>query len=264
MNHMLIKQPMLFIFSILLIICGLACNDRGADPITFSTYRVAGIMVADPNIDSIQAAIDIDKDGTVLTGAGVWLNSDSLPFNAAGFKYDSVYSLVEDSLDYYLPDTVALRIEDPTELDDTLTFVVPDTFFITGVVPTNHLIVGNGTATVDWFGSSRSDAYIVVAVKADNAYTGLGYAQYAQTGMTASTIPPDAFLQPGTDVADTGLYNLYVYAISGAPDSVMSAGLLPVPLPDQLADNIAGESIDGTFGTIVITRLDTIRVATIQ
>ncbi len=264
MNHTSMRQSMLFTVSLLLIICGLACNDRGADPLDSTSYVVNGSLVADPNTDSVYVAIDFDKDGTNLATAEIWLDDDSLLFDVAGFNYDSVYSFTEDSVGDYLLESISLRIEDPQEFADTLTFAVPDTFSITGVVPVNHLIVGNGTATVGWYGSSRSSAYVIAVVKADDAYTGVGYSEYATTGTTAATFPPDAFVQAGTDIPDTGLYNLYVYALSGAPDSALAESFLPVPLPDQLVGNIAGESIEGTFGTIIITHGDTVRVTTIQ
>jgi len=51
-----------------------------------------------------------------------------------------------------------------------------------------------------------------------------------------------------------------VYAVTGAPDSVYSRHLLPVPLPSQLADNVTETHFGGNHGMVVITRHDSLHV----
>ena len=75
------------------------------------------------------------------------------------------------------------------------------------------------------------------------------------------TIPSDAFVLTDGINPDTGLYNLYVYAISGSPDSALTSTLLPAPMSQELSNNIAATSISGRFGVVVISRTDTVRVA---
>ncbi|MCH9031781.1 MAG: hypothetical protein IIB00_05925, partial [candidate division Zixibacteria bacterium] len=57
--------------------------------------------------------------------------------------------------------------------------------------------------------------YIIAMVKADEAYTNTGFAEIV-VGNSA-TILPDEFFFPGTNVLDTGVYYIYVYAFNGAP-----------------------------------------------
>ena len=100
----------------------------------------------------------------------------------------------------------------------------------------------------------------MATVKADSAYTGDGYSLVAVG--SNRTIPPEAFLRPGSSEPDTGLYYLYVYAVTGTPDSAAASALLPVPFPLDADDNIVTPNIAGTFGTVVVTMKDTIRVVT--
>jgi hypothetical protein len=168
-------------------------------------------------------------------------------------------------VDGFRTDSLDLGIMDPNLFDETLTVALPADFQITEVVPANHQIEGNGSASVSWTGSARADGYVVAAVKADRAYSGLGYSNYSLTGVTAATIPPDAFLPPdGGGAPDTGLYNLYVYALTGTPDSSLSHLLLPTPLPSQLTDGDLAETVRGTWGTVVLAAKDTVRVVAIQ
>jgi hypothetical protein len=137
---------------------------------------------------------------------------------------------------------------------------LPDTFSITSVAPFNRLIQGNGSATIEWGGKSGYTSFAVAVVKSDSAYIGKGWSSYSQTFVTASTIPPDAFLGSDGSTPVPGLYNLYVYGIVGSPDSAIASQLLPVDLPTQLNDNIDQHLFKGHFGVVSIALMDTIRV----
>jgi hypothetical protein len=103
----------------------------------------------------------------------------------------------------------------------------------------------------------------MAAVLADSAYRKYGYSEYLPVIGTSGTLPAEAFsVSPGPNM-DTGLYNIYVYAITGVPDSALTASLLPVPLPLQFADNINTGDIFGRIGTIQVTLIDTVRAQTI-
>ena len=155
-----------------------------------------------------------------------------------------------------------LRIADSLRFRDSLSVAVTDTFSITdNFDPPNHLLNGAGQVSLEWTGSINSDAQVMAAVKADRAYSGDGMSLWAINSGTAGTIPTEAFIEQISGNPDTGLYNVYVYSISGVPDSALSARFLPVPLPSQLTDNLEKRDIVGRFGTIMVAAFDTVRVA---
>jgi hypothetical protein len=178
------------------------------------------------------------------------------------FPIDSVFSLRIDSAEYFAGTQQMLRVANGSRFDDSLVVAVADTFSITdNFDPPNHLLNGAGQVSLEWTGSINSDARVLAAVKADRAYTEQGFSKWAINSGTAGTIPPDAFIEPVSGDPDTGLYNIYVYSISGIPDSALSSPFLPVPLPGQLLDNIEHRDLLGRFGTIMVALLDTVRVA---
>lgn len=248
------------------ILIAIGCSGSGVGPEPIPDYRTDGALVIDPNLDasdtSVQAAVFLDEDQNVSkTGIISWAQRQlTLVSSFAGL--DSVHSLVSDST-YEYPNTIQpyLIIDQSVQLVNTA-FPVADTFSIVSVVPANHQITGNGQVSLVWTGSRQAEAFVMATVKADEAYTGEGYSLYAAGGN--QTIPPQAFLKPGTIEPDTGLYNVYVYATTGSPDSVAASALLPAPLPSPVGDpdNIAAKNIAGSFGTVVVTLLDTIRVVT--
>ena len=67
---------------------------------------------------------------------------------------------------------------------------------------------------------------------------------------------------PGTPNPNPGLYDIYVYAISGAPDSVLASELLPTPIPEQFPDNITQSKFNGWVGSVHVLYRDTVRVVT--
>jgi hypothetical protein len=223
--------------------------------------------VIDPNLDfpdfSVKAAVFLDEDGIVSqTGIISW-GQRQLTLVASFEGLDSVHALVSDST-YEYPNSIEpyLIVDQGFQVLNTA-FPVADTFSITGVVPANHQVTGNGSLSLVWTGSRQAEAFVMATVKADEAYTGEGYSLYSSGGN--QTIPPEAFLKPGSSEPDTGLYNVYVYATTGSPDSVAASALLPVPMPSPVGDpdNIVTKTIAGTFGAVVVTMKDTVRVVTV-
>jgi hypothetical protein len=176
------------------------------------------------------------------------------------FPVDSVFSLATNSANSYTSGTHKWRLVDSTDFRDSLNTVVPAAFDITSINPSNRLMQGLSQASIQWSGATGAETYVIAAVLRNAAYTGTGYSAYASSFQTAGTFPPEAFsLSPGP-AADTGWYYLYVYAVTGAPDSVYSRHLLPVPLPSQLADNVTETHFGGNHGMVVITRHDSLHV----
>lgn len=246
-----------------------SCNGNPVRPPLAPTYHLNGVLVADPNIDTTRVIIGVTRDDTLLTGAIVNFDGfqlqfvDSVLLSASIFNNwaDSIYYYADDSVYMFTGDVTDIKLTDPGRYVDTLPVAVADSFSILTVDPFNHLLLGLHNVTLNWSGSDQAEAYVMAAVKTGLEYKGEGYSAYPITNQTGGTIPPEAFADPISQLPDTGLYNLYVYAITGSPDSSLSEYLLPVPLPDQLANNVTGNDIEGNFGTVTIVYYDTVRVA---
>jgi len=244
------------------------CNGNPVRPPEAPTYHLRGVVVTDPNIDTTRVIIGVTRDDTLLTNAIVDFDGyqlqfvDSVLLSASVFNNwaDSIYYYADDSLYTFTGDVTDIKLTDPGRYVDTLPVAVADSFSILTVDPFNHQLQGLGNVTLNWSGSDQAETYVLAAVKSGLEYKGEGYSAYPQSNITGGTIPPEAFADPISNQPDTGLYKLYVYAISGSPDSSYSTYLLPVPLPDQLADNVTGNDITGNFGSVTIAYYDTVRV----
>ncbi len=256
-----LRKSILLAPAFLLVLAVLSgCDSAGVNTQVTSSYRAEGGLVLDQNSDSAFVSISFERNDTLLVTAAVWYGADSLEFNNPQVCVCNAFSSCSDSVLKYAAATPMIIVQDEDRYQDTLGSVVVDTFSITNVVPANHLVQGNDQVSLEWGGSTNAEAYVLAAVKSSEAYSGDGYSLYAPLSATAGTIPPDAFLIEGTTEADTGLYNIYVYALNGSPDSALTAYRLPVPLPQQISDNISERSLDGRFGTVFVALKDTVRV----
>lgn len=238
------------------------CNSSGGtiDPPNRDTYQLSGVLVKDLNVeivaDTTRIALKAWKDGNALNTADI-----------SFFGQDLTYSLVPNSaeLGYIFPTSnqamigngqYLLNFADSSYYDDTVYVMVVDTFRVSDYNPDSTTVNLNGQQVVlEWTSSANIEGYIVAVTPADSAYTGYGWSEYVTTQATQLNIPPDAFRTP--DFANsliTGTYYLYVYGYTGSPDSLLSAGLLPVPLPSQLGDNIDHNNLGGNIGVVVITK----------
>jgi hypothetical protein len=250
--------------AIVLCCTGFGCNSNpNADDLT-GDFRLDAVLVVDLQRDTVMVAVDLRRDGAKVTSAAMSMGGKTLTFDVPSFAVDSVYSLQDDSAGAYLGQTFSVIVSDSGRSIDTVAFVVPDTFYIPydGItIPANHLLQGGGNVTLGWTGSTGSNGYILAAVLSDTAYTGWGYSQINDPNAgTGGTIPGAAFILTDGVTTDTGLYNIHVYAINNSPDSALSDLLLPVQLPDVLADNIAGPQLTGRYGSVVVSARDTVRV----
>jgi hypothetical protein len=256
------RKSILSVSAIVLLLAVLTgCDSASVDSQFISSYRAEGGLVLDQNSDSAYVSVRFERNDTLLVAAALWYGDDSLTFNNPRVCICNAFSACHDSLMRYAGSTERLVMTDEDRFVDTVTRTAVDTFSITNFVPANHLIQGNGQVSLEWGPSANADAYVMAAVKADEVYSNEGYSLYAPLAATAGTIPPDAFLIEGTNQVDTGLYNVYVYALNGSPDSALTAYQLPVPLPDQLSDDIDERYLSGRFGSVIVSRKDTVRVA---
>lgn len=264
------------------------CNGTGAGPGVGdqADYRLEGAVIQDRNTGRSIVVARLYRADTLRPAATVVFDTASLAFDDNTVRIDTMIASdsVGDTVRYittvgpaddssfarwftsstlYAGDGIVLNLQNGSGFDQDFATTLVDTFSIAtdGIVPQNRIVRANDVVTVDWGGSANATAYVLAAVRADTAYQGAGYSLYPAGLTTDGTIPPDAFLVDGTSNLDTGLYRIYVYSIFGAPDSALTADLLPVPLPSQLSDNIDTRELDGRFGTIMITPLDTVRVS---
>ncbi|MCH7947078.1 MAG: hypothetical protein IIC66_04695 [candidate division Zixibacteria bacterium] len=248
------------------LVAGFGCNGVLTDiePGSTFNYNLTGALVQDPNRDSSIVIVKLQRDDADYVIAKMSFGGDVLLFSPLKYGFDSVFSGSKSRSPGYSATQMNLIMDDFPFLIDTAIVNVVSGFSIdsTSITPFNRLITGTGSVSFDWSGSANSGGYVIVAVKADSAYKGQGYSAVLNANFLSGTIPADAFVLPVTSDPDTGLYNLYVYSISGSPDSAMTAMLLPTPLPKQYADNIADGKFTGHFGSIEVSLLDTIRVVT--
>jgi len=247
----------------LLAIYLIGCEGSSLDPLEGVDFRVSGVLIEDQNPDSSVVLVSFERNSTAYAGGSVKIDSEALLFNVPVLPVDSVFSLRKSPASAFTAGPHTVRLEDSQgRLVDNVTVSAVGLFGLTDSFdPANHLLQGAEQLSFGWTIATNAEAYVVGAVKADRAYSGAGYSSYAPFSATAGTIPPEAFLIPGTDDPDTGLFNIYAYAINGAPDSALVSSYLPVPLPGQIADNIDSRNVSGRFGSISVTVLDTVRVA---
>lgn len=261
----LITVPLAMMWLVWLILAmQIGCSGGTVKPTSADEYSVEMVLIQDINTDSALAIARWERNGSALAGQTVTFGGLSLIFNdAALFPVDSVYSLRLDSLTQFAASGQTLTLVDGSRFSGSFVMAVTDTFSITdNFSPQNRLLNGLGQVSFEWTGSANADAYVMAAVKADEAYTEQGFSLWLVSTVSAGTIPPEAFALPfGDNDPDTGLYNVYAYVISGEPDSALSSRFLPVPLPSSLSDNVDRPKITGNTGTITVTLLDTVRVA---
>ncbi|MCH8027237.1 MAG: hypothetical protein IID63_03855 [candidate division Zixibacteria bacterium] len=246
---------------------GWGCNGVLTDiePGSTFTYNLTGALIQDPNRDSSIVIVKLKRDGADYVIANMSFGGDILLFSPLKYGFDSVFSSSKSRTSGYSATQMNLIMDDSPFLTDTAFVAVVGSFLIdTGsITPFTRIIQGTGSVSFDWSGSANAGGYVIVAVKADSAYKGQGYSAVLNVNFLSGTIPADAFVLPVTSEPDTGLYNLYVYSISGSPDSAMTRMLLPTPLPSQYTNNIVDGKFTGHFGSIEVSLLDTVRVVII-
>lgn len=218
------------------------------------TWYLTGLMVKDYNRHAFRARADLTRNDSDLTTATIVLRNDTLEEEAG------TYALEVSPAGAYQAGSYNLGISDSTLLSATVSTQLPDSFAIDIVDPANRINNGGAQVSVDWFGSDGADGYVLAAVPAYKAYTGPGYSAWASTPATAGTIPTSAFRWRDGVNLDTGWYYIYVYSFADVPDSSLARTVTPTPIPQQLADNIATDSLTGHFGAVLVAMRDSVHV----
>ena len=242
------------------------CDSAPSKQVQFpqSDYLLEGVIVRDTNLGNIRSAIRVERNDTLFTNGILLFGSDSLKFNHTLGITDSIYSHQVAPTSTYPAGNFSLTLIDQNRFSDTLSVAVTGDFILSILDPPNHQWrPTDGVVGLDWSGSATADGYIMAAVKASKAYTGLGYSVYADQQVTADGLRPDtAFYVNAGVVVDTGLYYIYVYSYWGSPDKQLADQMLPTPIPTQLTNNIAEKNIIGRFGAITVSAFDSIYVTT--
>ena len=259
-----IWPAVILIFVLLLSQYGCNGSSSTVSPPDRNIYRVEGVLVNDLNAglaitDTSLVALTLKRNDSTLGTAQISVANQSLVFDKPSFVHDSVYSFAGNTTGLLSTGAYPLGIVDSSLFSDTLTMVLPDTFHVSFYEGDSTVPNTNGQEIqITWTSAVNVEGYVVVVVLEDSAYTGYGWSQYVTSQATETTIPPDAYrltTDPhGVQLLEAGWYNIYIYGYNGNPDSLLSAPLLPVPLPSQLGDNIDETNLIGKLGTVVATK----------
>jgi hypothetical protein len=258
MKHINKAQKALLVLAILMVAC-LGCN-RSPSKFGTAEYSTAGCYVQVVDHDDAHASARVWRDDSFLTDATVRFAGTDMPYFES-HVLDSAYQVILRPAAVFAADTSYFAVVDGTSFGDSILINVADTFSITdNFEPPNRLLPGGGQVSLEWTAAANAEGYMLAAVKADSAYTGTGYTHMVESGQTAGTIPPDAFIDPITSVLETGVYYIYVYAFTGSPDSAQASHWLPTPLPFVFPTNISRDRLSGRFGTMAVTAHDSVYV----
>ena len=230
------------------------------DPVVQSVYRLEGLLVADPNQPSTIVAIQTTRNDSILTSGSVTFGGDTLAYGPCPCPLGSLYNRSASSATAYVKGQHIISFQDSTRFSMSEAITLADSFVITSINPPNEIpLKPSESARMEWSISTGASNFILASTPRDSAYSGYGYSAYAPS--SPDIIPYAAFFPGDSLVPETGWYYVYVYSLTGSPDAGMASKLLPVPLPDQLPDNISSGDLAGRFGTVTVTYRDSILVA---
>lgn len=218
-------------------------------------------IVSNRDVNQTHSIARVRTDATSNRNAEVVLDGEVIPYRVFLASPDSLYYKSFNNFRRYLPGLVDFSLDDNE--GNLLDISVPavDSFAITDIAPGSRIANGNQPVIISWSGAAGSSGYVMAAVRRPLKYTGVGYSQFVTSGTTSETLNQVAFFQTDGVNPDTGWYDLYVYAIAAAPDSVTTRKVLPVPLPDEFLQNLALANLTGRYGFVSVTKRDSVRIA---
>lgn len=243
-----------------LVLCGCNSFPSEHDPVVQSVYRLEGLLVADPNKPSTVVAIQTRRNDSIMMTGLVKFGSDTLVFDSCTCTLSLVFGRSVDSATAYTAGQYQISFQDSSLFSHSDSTILADTFSIISIIPEHPIpLVGFDPVILEWSIATGVEKYVLVTTPRDSTYTGYGVSKYA--AQVGDVILFDAFIPPDSTNPDTGWHYVYIYALTGAPDSAMASKLLPVPLPDQRPDNINSGDLAGRFGTVTVTFRDSVLVA---
>lgn len=231
------------------------CNSSGK-PTQSGQYNLAigAALCANADLSNTRARVSLAQSGQTTTAGPVTLNADTL--TASGGVYARHYGTTTG----FVGATHALKFYDGASLVSHVSMALPGTPSISVVNPANRIYTGGQNVTISFTAlGSGATGHVLTAVKANQAYTDIGYVT-APIGSSSGTIPPDAFRAGGTGALDTGKYYIYAYAYTGEP-GVTGLTNLPTAMPSSFFDqNLSTATTSGNYGGIVVSRRDSLFV----
>ena len=233
------------------------CGGSGAPPgLTSEGYLSQSYLLRNIDLNNAASKVFFRLDDTLIPPGPVNLDAARHDFNASS----GLYTLSFPTSGGITAGAHQLGLFDGATEVITIQQNMPGDPEVAVSSPANRIYQsGQGNVLCSVTTTEVTGGHIIAAVKADQAYTNTGFV--AIVGGSSAIIPPDAFFLPGTTTLDTGVYYIYVYAFNGAPfiDSIDDD--LPTQISSlNLADNLSTADISGRFGSIVISRRDTLIV----
>ncbi len=224
------------------------CDTHITLPEQVEPYYIEGALAKNLDLDSIFTSLVLKRNDTIVETADITLDGDTLDFMDNYYiAHNSAAALPSENYYLYIDDG---------DFRDSVRFIIPTDLSITGVaLPEDRVNPAGGSVQIDWSLSPGNDGYIVGVILRDSSYIAAGYSFFSPGGVPQANIPPDAF-RLYADL-DTGWYNVHVYSFTGWPAFDDN---LPTALPAGFTDTIGHLNLSGKFGTLVVSRRDSIHV----
>ncbi len=234
-----------------------ACNGAPSDPNGSDSYILQAYLLRDLDRGISASRVFFRQNNQPTPTGPVDVDTTRLDFIQATGMFQKEYTTAS-AIDTGLH---SLRLQDKGKTILNSNLVMTGDFTINVSVPANRIYTGGGNVVVDLSSaSSNSVGYFFATVKAGEEYTGKGWAGIVPSLVSSGTFLPSVF-QDTLNNLDTGLYYIYMYSYSGAPRIDSVSGDFPTVMPDSVfPNNLATTIIDGAFGTITVSRHDSIFV----
>lgn len=254
-DQALMSAPLVTLASVLMFF---GCNGALIDPKAPTTdYITQSYIVRDFNLNRSFVRSSFLRADTTIPSGPVFYDSAALGFVAP----NSIFQQEFFSSSAITSGSHEISLMDTNTVISNLNIIMPDTigiFYADSAVP--YTGAGNLTIQID-APSTNATGFIVATVKATDVYTGAGFADFVLFGLTAANIPPNVFRDPITNLLDTGLYYLFVYAYTGAPRLDVITNDLPTALPDTgFGPNVTEALLSGNSGALIISARDSVFV----
>jgi hypothetical protein len=234
-----------------------SCNGAPSDPNGADSYILQAYLLRDLEKGISASRVFFRQNNQPTPTGPVDVDTTRLDFVQTTGMFQKEYTTAS-AIDTGLH---SLKLQDKGKTILNSNLVMTGDFTINVSVPANRIFTGGGSVVVDLASASvNAGGYIFAAVKASEQYSGKGWAGLVPSLSSSGTFLPSVFQDTANNL-DTGLYYIYMYSFRGSPRIDAVSGDFPTVMPDSVfLDNLATSIIDGAFGTITISRHDSIFV----